>query len=448
MDLLRCMHSRLAMRPGLFNAQLKGISVSTYCTFCALKMRLLISSDNIDHTFHDLEDFYDGEQWDDDQQLEHDGIQPIIDEPAPQENRRAIPSDTVYTTVEVPGFPRDDPPDHPEDDRTMVPPAYRDNEPSWVCIVYLQAVLNNVAGNMSVKQTTQNLNSTLNALNAAGVLPDRPRPVRTLASAKKRLGIDPDVWITQYAMCPCCWKHYSPKQVIKMESPQCHSPACNGMVYTVTTDDKGRLKRRAIKIIPHISLIDSLCRIARCKGFRKLVRDSRQTPAMPNDDEEFVMMDMHDAAIWHDLKTGIKREVGNYGHVRDLPVGLDTERKLTDFRFGLHLVVNLDWYIESAGVSILVSLPLRRFGAFENRAHSAGPVYVTINDFPRDRRFLQVNTVCPLITPGPLEPTTEQLNHCLELPVSEICRLKNGEPGFLAVQIVNNLGLRHQNGDL
>ena len=300
-------------------------------------------TDDIDH---DLDDFHDGGQWDDVQQ--HDEIQPIVDAPAARDNGRVTPSDTTYTTVEVPGLPRDDLPVHPEDDRPLFPPAYRDNEPSWVRIAYLQAVLNNVAGNMSVKQTTQNLNSTLNALNAAGVLPDRPRPVRTLASAKKRLGIDPDVWISQYAICPYCWKHYSPKQVIEMESPQCHSPACNGTVYEVTTDDKGRLKRRPIKIIPHVSLIDSLRRIVRRKGFRKLVRDSRQTPVRPNDDEEFVMTDMHDAAIWHDLKTGIKREVGNYGNVRDSPVGVDTERKLTDFRFGLHLVVNLDWYVESA----------------------------------------------------------------------------------------------------
>ena len=53
-------------------------------------------------------------------------------------------------------------------------------------------------------------------------------------------------------------------------------------------------------------------------------------------------------------------------------------------------------------------------------------MYIAINDLPRDQRFLQVNVIIPVITPGPSEPNTPQLNNCMEPMVREICELKNG----------------------
>ncbi|KAF8968989.1 hypothetical protein BDZ97DRAFT_1915680 [Flammula alnicola] len=91
-----------------------------------------------------------------------------------------------------------------QDATPVLPPAYRDEEPSWIRIAYLQAVLNNVFDGMPVTKSDDNLATTLNALDAAGVVPEYPRPVRTLASAKRRLGIDPDEYIIQYAVCPQC----------------------------------------------------------------------------------------------------------------------------------------------------------------------------------------------------------------------------------------------------
>jgi hypothetical protein len=269
-----------------------------------------------------------------------------IDEPAPvevvQPPGNVLPSDTVYRAVKMPCGPDLVPEDDP-DGPSIVPRAYRDNEPSCVRIAYLQAVYNNVCVNMPVTDTNTNLGLTLSALDAAGVLPDHPRPVRTLYSARRRLGIDPDHWIIQYAICPRCWKHHTPNEMLELASPQCSTPDCNGLIYDVKEDAKGRPKRHPVMILPQTSLIQSLRRMVRRKGFRKLVRDSRNTPMNQNDDDNFVMTDMHDGTIWHDLKTGIKREIGNYGTVRDVPIGAGTERKLTDFRFGLHLNINIDW---------------------------------------------------------------------------------------------------------
>ena len=219
-------------------------------------------------------------------------------------------------------------------------------------MAYLQTVINNVYRNISVLDASENLEISLNALDAAGVLPAYPRPVRTLASAKRRIGVDPDQWIIQYAICPKFWKHYTPRQVqTEMDGPSCTVPECDGNIYMEKRDKKGRIKRHPVKIILHVSLIQSLRRMLRRKGFRKLIRDSRNVLTHQNDNEEFVMRDMHDGTLWHDLRTGIKREVGNHGTVRDVPIE-GREKRLTDSRLGLHLVINLDWCVPSISANI------------------------------------------------------------------------------------------------
>ncbi|KAK0433882.1 hypothetical protein EV421DRAFT_1370191 [Armillaria borealis] len=310
--------------------------------------------------------------------------EPVLRAPVP------APDDRYEEVIMPPrlDFGRDDPFD--DDVSPIVPPAFAHGETTAVRLAYLQAVYNNVFCKIPVSTATDNLNMTLNALDAAGVLPLVPPPVRTLTSAKKHLGIDPDAWIIPYTVCPRCWKHYTPHETEKLNSPACLSPGCVGTLYTESKDAKGRSKRRAVKILPQVSLLQSLRRMVRRKGFRKLVRDSRGAPRNANDDDDFVMKDMYDGSLWHDMSVGIKREVGNYGTVRDTPVavGSDAER-LTDKRFGLHLNGNLDW-----------------FGALENRPHSSGPIYVTIQDLQLGVRYLQVNTICVMVTPGPSEPTT------------------------------------------
>ena len=55
------------------------------------------------------------------------------------------------------------------------------------------------------------------------------------------------------------------------------------------------------------------------------------------------MTDMHNGKVWHEPRTGIKWKVSNYGTVHDTALSKGTERKLTDFCFGLHLLMNIDW---------------------------------------------------------------------------------------------------------
>lgn len=108
---------------------------------------------------------------------------------------------------------------------------------------------------------------------------------------------------------------------------------------------KGKTKCTTKLIIPQTSLIQSLHHVVRGKGFRKLIHDSHSVDGQCNEDPNFVMEYMHDAPLWYNLRTGIKREVGNLGTVRDVPVSTCSEQRLTDHRFGLRLTINTDWCV-------------------------------------------------------------------------------------------------------
>ncbi|KAG2757569.1 hypothetical protein P692DRAFT_20711205 [Suillus brevipes Sb2] len=308
----------------------------------------------------------------------------------------------AWPDVRVPGSDQDQ-----EDRPSLIPRAFQ--ERPGVRLAYLNTVIGNVFGKQSIQAATDALNNQLNCMLLEGVLPEHPHPVRHL-SAKRRLGIDADQWITQYAICPECWKHFTPAQVKELPSPECTVPDCEGVLYDEHTDAKGKRVRTSKKIMPHVSLIGSLRRMFMRPGFAKSVRDSRQDHPGQNEDEDYVMTDMHDGMLWHELETNTVREIGELGTVRDRPQdNQPATTKLTEHRYGLHLTLNIDW-----------------MGILENRPHSSGPIYYAINDLPRDQRFLQVNVICAAIMPGPKEPNIVQINHCLEPSTRELMELKNG----------------------
>jgi hypothetical protein len=243
----------------------------------------------------------------------------------------------VLPDVRVPGSDQDQ-----EDRPFLVPRAFQ--ERPGVRLAYLNAVVGNVFGNHTVQAATDSLNNQLNCMLVEGVLPEHPRPVRHLLSAKRRLGIDPDQWITQYAICSECWKHYTPVQLRELPSPSCTIRDCSGLLYDERVDAKGKLVRTAKKIMPHVSLIGSLRRMFMRPGFAKSIRDSRHDQPRRNDDEDFVMTDMHDGTLWHELETNTIREIGELGIIRDRPQdNRPIATKITEHRYGLHLTLNIDW---------------------------------------------------------------------------------------------------------
>jgi hypothetical protein len=219
-----------------------------------------------------------------------------------------------------------------EDRLSLVPPAFR--EVPAVRMAYLMAVMANVYGHLMVTQATNQLNNTLDSLAVAGVLPNFPRPVCTLVSAKRRLGIDPDQWINQYCICSKCWKHYTPKELEDLDSPLCIAlPDCTGVLYKDSQDSKKKRIQTPINIHPQTSIIGSLCRTMMRPGFAKSLRDNRAHQPGHNDDDDFIMTDMPDGDAWHEQETGTVRELGDHGTVHDsAPDGGPEPHNLNDRR--------------------------------------------------------------------------------------------------------------------
>ncbi|KAK7435198.1 hypothetical protein VKT23_019768 [Stygiomarasmius scandens] len=155
---------------------------------------------------------------------------------------------------------------------SFTPRAFKESSP--VRMAYLSAVLANVYGCVSVVQSTSQLNHSLDMLEVQGQIdgkpPIYPPPVRSLSAAKSRLGIDPDAWIVQYAICTICWKHYHPREINELEGPECIVPDCTGIIFDTSTDSKGRITHTPQKINPQVSLIESLrCMMLR-PGFARI----------------------------------------------------------------------------------------------------------------------------------------------------------------------------------
>ncbi|KAN0079924.1 hypothetical protein V8E55_009490 [Tylopilus felleus] len=163
-----------------------------------------------------------------------------------------------------------------EDRPSLVPKGFQ--EKPEIRLAYLDSVISNVFGKASVKDVTASLNSTLDCLFIQkGSLPEIPRPIRHLISAKRRLGIDPDQWITQYTICPVCWKHhFTPTELQELSSPDCPIEDCTGILFKEDTDSKGRCVRESFKIMPHTSLISSLQCMFMRPGFTRLIRESQR----------------------------------------------------------------------------------------------------------------------------------------------------------------------------
>jgi len=169
----------------------------------------------------------------------------------PQAHHQAQAPDNAFQPVELPAVREAGIDVDQEDKPSFVPPAFA--EESCVHMAYLQVVVGKIYNHLTIQQATDNLNGTLDTLLAAGVLPVYPRPVRTLKSAKRKLGIDADQWITQYAICLKCWKHHAPKEMDELPSALCTVPNCDGIIFDEYQDGKGHKKRKPHKINPQTS---------------------------------------------------------------------------------------------------------------------------------------------------------------------------------------------------
>ena len=220
--------------------------------------------------------------------------------------------------------------------------AFRENPA--IRLLYLQTVVANIFDSRTVLACNTQLTDGLDLLDAAGVsLIQSIKPATTLATAKRRLGLEYDDYIEKRPICTICSKYYTLDDINSLLSPSCTKPRCKGIAYRIkrSTDDPPVKKRVPAKILPYMSLIQSLQRM--------LLRPSFVNNLVPFQESQFDkttrMYDIQDSPAYNSLEIGLKRVVDEDGNVRDIEANPGSRRLLTSCDLGLGMTLNLDWYV-------------------------------------------------------------------------------------------------------
>lgn len=220
--------------------------------------------------------------------------------------------------------------------------AFRENPA--IRLLYLQTVVANIFDSRTVLACNTQFTDGLDLLDAAGVsLIQSIKPATTLATAKRRLGLEYDDYIEKRPICTICSKYYTLNDINSLRSPSCTKPRCKGIAYRVkrSTDNPPVEKRVPAKILPYMSLIQSLQRM--------LLRPSFVSNLVPFQESQFDkttrMYDIQDSPAYNSLEIGLKRVVDVDGNVRDIEANPGSRRLLTSCDLGLGMTLNLDWYV-------------------------------------------------------------------------------------------------------
>lgn len=218
--------------------------------------------------------------------------------------------------------------------------AFRENPA--IRLLYLQTVVANIFDSRTVLACNTQLTDGLDLLDAAGVsLIESIKPATTLGTAKRRLGLEYDDYIERRPICTVCSRYYSLEDIKDLPSPSCKKPRCKGIAYRIkrSSDDPPIEKRVPAKILPYISLIQSLKRM--------LLRPSFVNNLVPfqtsHFDEKTRMYDIQDSPAYNSIEIGLKRVVDEDGNVQDIEASRGSRRLLTSCELGLGMTLNLDW---------------------------------------------------------------------------------------------------------
>ncbi|KIM81157.1 hypothetical protein PILCRDRAFT_89185 [Piloderma croceum F 1598] len=348
--------------------------------------------------------------------LSNDGSQGVDNRAGQIESRPEIPDNALpheeYSRSQSPG---NSPPPSPsldgssssatdETEEVELAMAFRENP--TIRLLYLQTVVANIFDSRTVLACNTQLTDGLDLLDAAGIsLIQSIKPATTLATAKRRLGLEYDDYIEKRPICTICSKYYTLNDINSLHSPSCTKPRCKGIAYRIkrSTDDPPVKKRVPAKILPYMSLIQSLQRM--------LLRPSFVNNLVPFQESEFDkttrMYDIQDSPAYNSLEIRLKRVVDEDGNVRDIEASPGSRRLLTSCDLGLGMTLNLDW-----------------FGITDRRPHSAGGAYIIFNQLHRSVRLLEHNIHLSMVMSG--EPSKEDLNNCIDPLKDELKQLYSG----------------------
>ena len=220
--------------------------------------------------------------------------------------------------------------------------AFRENPA--IRLLYLQTVVANIFDSRTVLACNTQLTDGLDLLDAAGVsLIQLIKPATTLATAKRRLGLEYDDYIEKRPICTICSRYYTLDDIKNLHSPSCTKPRCKGIAYRIkrSTDDPPVEKRVPAKILPYMSLIQSLQQMLLRPFFVNNLVPFRESQF----DKTTRMYDIQDSPAYNSLEIGLKRVVDEDGNVRDIEANPGSRRLLTSCDLGLGMTLNLDWYV-------------------------------------------------------------------------------------------------------
>lgn len=232
--------------------------------------------------------------------------------------------------------------------------------------VYLASAIHGATKELC-KQILDGYHSMFSALpltagyNVAGL----DRMARTLRTVERRLGVDPDRYITFYFVCSVCWDQHHPSALYNLAGPTCVHADCPGILFENKEMSDGKIKRIPVKVIPTTALIDSLFRIAARPGKTQDWNEwrgegdepRRAAPADKNDwqgwnDPGYRMYDMMDGWRWRTVAAGLhRRRCGDEGDIEDADVE-ELSQQFVALPNGLFLQLNIDWYVYDSECSL------------------------------------------------------------------------------------------------
>ena len=207
----------------------------------------------------------------------------------------------------------------------------------------------------------------------------------TIYHVKKLFGFKKDQF-RRFVVCPKCSECYEftsksdciriCSTVNKFTGKKCCAPLLRKI------KNKDSYKMVPSKVYVYQSLKKSLTKLFQREGFHKLIEHWRFRTTTPGK-----MSDIYDGSIWKELSS---------------------PNEFLSVPYSLSLKLNVDW-----------------FKLYEHTNYSVGVIYLTIDNLPRDKRFLVENVIIVGCIPGPREPKLN-INSYLKPLVDELLELYHG----------------------
>ncbi|OJT11592.1 hypothetical protein TRAPUB_11901 [Trametes pubescens] len=179
----------------------------------------------------------------------------------------------------------------------------------------------------------------------------------TLRTVERRLGVDPNQYITHFFLCTKCWKRHHSSDLYELPGSGCTEPNCDGLLYSTKILAGGKCPRRPLKPFPTSSLEHNVQRILMRPGkvnelnaWREGEYDEpgvkpplNQDDWLGSDNPDFRMFDIYDGWGWNAIQAGLQRRRGGKWEIEDVDIH-ELFQRFVALPMGLVIMINIDWF--------------------------------------------------------------------------------------------------------